>query len=176
MAEDDPDRRKFLKVTTCALGAGAGIALALPTLRLIAAPAGATTVTGPSEPLDLGPIDRFRVGAEPKKVEIIAPIVKDGWTAARNVVLGAAFIRRPTGDKVLALSAVCPHLGCAVGWDSTAKNFLCPCHDSRFEADGPRMTGPAERGLDPLPVTVQDGRLQLTWLRYRMGTSSREPV
>jgi len=176
MAADDPDRRSFLKVTTCALGASAGVALVVPALRLVAAPAGATTVTGPSEPFDLGLVERFRVGAEPRKVEVIAPMVKDAWTAARNVVLGAAFIRRTGPDKIEALSAVCPHLGCAVGWDPAAKNFLCPCHDSRFQPDGARMTGPAERGLDPLPVSVVDGRLQLTWVRYRAGSSSREPV
>ena len=176
MAEDDPDRRKFLGVATCAVGGAAALAVGIPVLRLVASSAGATTVTGPSEALDLGPIDRFKVGAEPRKVEIIAPVVKDAWTAARNVVLGAAFLRRPTADKVIALSAVCPHLGCAVGWDMAQKNFLCPCHDSRFEADGPKMGGPAERGLDPLPVDVKDGRLQLTWVRFKMGTSSREPM
>ena len=174
MAED-PDRRKFLKVTTCALGAGAGLALVVPTLRLIAAPAGAITVTGPSAPLDLGPVDRLRLGAEPRKVEVIAPMVKDAWTAARDVVLGAAYLTR-TGDKIEALSAVCPHLGCAIGWDSAAKNYLCPCHDSTFSVAGERKTGPSERGLDPLPVTVVDGRLQLTWVRYRAGGSSRETV
>ncbi len=175
MAADDPDRRTFLKVSTCALGAGAGLALVIPTLRLIAAPTTATTVTGPSEPLDLGLVDRLRLGAEPRKVEVIAPIVKDAWTAARNVVLGAAYLTR-TGDKIEALSAVCPHLGCAIGWDPAAKNFLCPCHDSTFAPTGERRSGPVERGLDPLPVTVKDGRLQLTWVRYRAGGSSREPV
>lgn len=176
MAADDLDRRKFLKVTTCALGAGVGVAFVVPTLQLVAAPAGTTTVSGPSEPLDLGLIDRFRVGAEPRKVEVIAPVVQDAWNAARNVVLGAAYIRRTAPDKIEALSAVCPHLGCAIGWDPDAKNYLCPCHDSRFQQDGARMSGPSERGLDPLPVTVVDGRLRLTWVRYRAGTSTREPV
>ena len=177
MAADDPDRRKFLKVSTCALGAGAGLALVIPTLRLIAAPGSATTVTGPSEPLDLGLLSRFRFGAEPMKVEVIAPIVKDAWTAAHNVVLGAAYLMKTPGSDIpTALSAVCPHLGCAIGWDGTAKNYLCPCHDSTFGIDGARKTGPAERGLDPLPVAVKEGRLQLTWVRYRAGGSSREPV
>ena len=176
MADDDPDRRKFLGVATCAVGGAAALAVGIPVLRLFVAPVSATTVTGPSEPLDLGLLDRFRVGAEPRKVEIIAPVVKDAWTAARNVVLGAAFLRRPTADKVIALSAVCPHLGCAVGWDAAAKNFLCPCHDSRFEADGPRIGGPAERGLDPLSFEVVDGRLKFTWVRYKLGRTDREPV
>src|SRR3954471_2126560 len=104
MASDDPpDRRKFLSITTCAVGGIAGLGVIVPTLRLMLAPGGTTTVTGPSAPLDLGPIDRFRVGTEPRKVEVIAPIVKDAWTASKNVVLGAAFIRRPSADKVIAL-------------------------------------------------------------------------
>lgn len=147
-----------------------------PALRLFVDPAGATTVTTPSAPLDLGSIERFKVGAEPFKVDVIAPVVKDAWTSARNVVLGAAYVRRTAPDKIEALSAVCPHLGCAVGWDPVAKNFLCPCHDSRFDVGGERLHGPVERGLDPLPVTVLEGRLQLTWVRYRMGSASREPV
>jgi len=48
---------------------------------------------------------------------VIAPMVKDAWMASRNVVLGAAWVRRTAPDKIVALSAVCPHLGCAVGWD-----------------------------------------------------------
>lgn len=172
---DDPDRRKFLKVATCALGGGVGLVVAAPALRLLVDPAGKTTVTTPREPLDLGMIDRFRVGAEPRRVEIVAPVVKDAWNSARNVVLGAAFVRRTADTKVEALSSVCPHLGCAVGWDQGAGNFLCPCHDSRFAVGGDRISGPAERGLDPLPVTLtKDGRLQLVWKRFKLDTPSRE--
>lgn len=176
MADDAPDRRKFLKVATCALGGSVGLVVAAPALRLLADPAGKTTVTTPTEPIDLGSVERFRVGAEPRKVEVIAPLVKDAWTSSQNLVLGAAFIRRTSPDKIEALSAVCPHLGCAVGWDGAAGNFLCPCHDSRFAVDGDKLTGPSERGLDPLVVAVKDGRLQLTWVRYRAGITSREPA
>ena len=172
---DDPDRRKFLKVATCALGGGVGLVVAAPALRLLVDPAGKTTVTTPREPLDLGMIDRFRVGAEPRRVEIVAPVVKDAWNSARNVVLGAAFVRRTADTKVEALSSVCPHLGCAVGWDQGAGNFLCPCHDSRFAVEGAKISGPSERGLDPLPVTLtKDGRLQLVWKRFKLDTPSRE--
>lgn len=174
MADNDPDRRKFLKVATCALGGGVGLVAAVPVLRFVIDPATKTTVTTPSEPLDLGNVDRFRVGAPPRRVEVIAPLVKDGWTSARDVVLGAAWIRRTEPTKIEALSAVCPHLGCAIGWEG--KDFLCPCHDSRFSINGEKMSGPSERGLDPLPVQIKDGRLQLTWVRYKTGSSSREPA
>ncbi|MGE3547358.1 MAG: ubiquinol-cytochrome c reductase iron-sulfur subunit, partial [Kofleriaceae bacterium] len=144
--------------------------------RLLGSPAGDVTVTSPRDPLDLGPVERFTVGPAPRRVEVVAPMLKDGWTSARNVVLGAAWVRRTAPQKVDAFSAVCPHLGCAVGWDAGAGNYLCPCHDSRFAAAGDRLTGPSERGLDPLPVQIKDGRLQLTWVRYRPGRATREPV
>jgi menaquinol-cytochrome c reductase iron-sulfur subunit len=172
----DEDRRKFLKVATCAIGGGVGLVVAAPVLTLLVDPASKVTVTTPTTPLDLGLAEEFRVGAEPRKVDVVAPIVKDAWMAARNVVLGAAWIRRTAPDRLVALSAVCPHLGCAVGWDAGAGNFLCPCHDSRFSVAGDKLTGPSERGLDELPLKVVDGRLQLTWIRYKTGQPAREPA
>jgi len=174
MSSSDPDRRQFLKVATCAVGGGAGLVVAAPVIGLVVGPAGETTVTAPTAPLDLGPADRFRVGAPPTKVDVIAPLVKDGWTSARDVVLGAAYVRRTSPTTVEALSAVCPHLGCAIGFDG--KTFLCPCHDSRFDVTGARETGPSERGLDPLPIQLVGGRLSLTWVRYKPGQAIREPV
>jgi menaquinol-cytochrome c reductase iron-sulfur subunit len=172
----DEDRRKFLKVATCALGGGVGLVVAAPVLTLLGDPARKVTVTMPTAPLDIGSAEQFRVGGEPRRVDVIAPIVKDGWMAARNVVLGAAWIRRTAPETLVALSAVCPHLGCAVGWDTAAGNFLCPCHDSRFSVEGQRLGGPSERGLDELPLKLVDGRLQLTWVRYKAGQTTREPA
>lgn len=172
----DDDRRKFLKVATCAIGGGVGLAVAGPALTLLASPAGKTTVTTPTTPLDLGLAEQFRAGAEPRKVDIIAPVIKDAWTSARNVVLGAAWIRRTAPDKLVALSAVCPHLGCGIGWDAAAGNFLCPCHDSRFSPEGDKLTGPSERRMDALPLEIKDGRVQLTWIRYKLGLPTPEPA
>src|SRR5262245_39971826 len=107
---DDPDRRKFLTLATCALGGGFGLVVVAPPLRLLADPAGKKTVTTPTEPLDVGHADRFVAGALPTRVDVIAPVVKDGWVAARNVVLGAAWIRRtgPKLEDIDARSAICP--------------------------------------------------------------------
>lgn len=172
----DEDRRKFLKVATCAIGGGVGIALAAPALALLSDPAGKVTVTLPSAPLDIGLLERFQVGAEPSRVDVVAPQIRDAWASARDVVLGAAWIRRTAPDKIVALSAVCPHLGCGVSWDAAAGNFLCPCHDSRFGVGGERIKGPSERGLDELPLQVVEGRLQLSWVRYKLGQANREPA
>lgn len=170
---DAPDRRKFLKFATCGLGAGLGAAVGLPALSLAITPAGRKTVTTPNEPIDLG--DPGRIGAEWQRLDVIAPSIRDAWVASQNVVLGGAFVRR-RGDKLEALSSVCPHLGCTVGWQADTKNFFCACHESAFGENGEKGTGPAARGLDPLPIAVKDGRLQLTWVRYKLDTSSREPA
>jgi Rieske Fe-S protein len=169
---DGPDRRRFLKLATCGLGAGIGAAVGLPALSLVVQPAGRETVTSPTEPIDLG--DPGRLGADWRRMDVIAPVVRDGWVSAQNVVLGAAFLRKR--DTIEAVSAVCPHLGCAVGWQSDKKHFLCACHDSVFGENGDKGSGPAARGLDPLPVAVKDGRLQLTWVRYKLDTKNREPA
>jgi glycine/D-amino acid oxidase-like deaminating enzyme/nitrite reductase/ring-hydroxylating ferredoxin subunit len=48
-------------------------------------------------------------------------------------------------------SAVCPHMGCVVRWNSLEGCFDCPCHGSQFAAaDGEALNGPAVSGLAPL--------------------------
>lgn len=64
----------------------------------------------------------------------------------------------------VALSSVCPHLGCQVHWEAQHDRFFCPCHNGVFDPAG-RATGgpPAEAGqsLTRYPLEVRDGALFL---------------
>jgi cytochrome b6-f complex iron-sulfur subunit len=50
-------------------------------------------------------------------------------------------------DKLIAVNSTCTHKGCAVAWKTTTKEFVCPCHNSKFMADGSVKAGPAQRPL-----------------------------
>jgi glycine/D-amino acid oxidase-like deaminating enzyme/nitrite reductase/ring-hydroxylating ferredoxin subunit len=58
----------------------------------------------------------------------------------------AAF--RDEAGRVHAVSAVCTHMGCILGWNETDRTWDCPCHGSRFELSGEVLHGPAVRPLD----------------------------
>jgi Rieske Fe-S protein len=169
-----PDRRRFLKVATCALGGGVGIVVAAPAVSYLLHPVGRRTVTAAAEPIDA--IAVASLGTQPIRVPLVARTVRDAWSASTNVPLGAAWIRRDERGEVHALSSVCPHLGCAVAFEPGASEFRCPCHDSAFAVNGERRRGPSERGLDPLPLKVENGRVMITWVRFRAGGAGREPA
>jgi len=163
-----------LKIATCALGGGIGATVAVPAIRYILYPVGAQTVTSGDEPIDVLAESRVRAGAPPMRVGLVARAERDAWGTVEHVPLGSAWLLRGKDGAVQAFSAVCPHLGCAIGFDAGGNVFRCPCHDSSFALSGERLGGPTERGMDPLPLEVKDGRIRITWVRYRVGGSARE--
>jgi len=85
-----------------------------------------------------------------------------GWALTKQE--HQVYVLPNKGNQVL--SAICPHEGCEVAWEQDSRRFSCPCHESYFAADGARLTGPARRGLDPLPTRVQDGKLQVQFQSF----------
>ena len=53
--------------------------------------------------------------------------------------------RAGTGDKWVNVK--CPHLGCELSWNPDEKTWDCPCHGSRFDADGRLLSGPAQKDI-----------------------------
>jgi cytochrome b6-f complex iron-sulfur subunit len=61
-----------------------------------------------------------------------------------------------TDEGVKALYKVCTHLGCLYKWVDTNSRFECPCHGSKFQADGTYIEGPAPRNLDQFAMSAVD--------------------
>jgi glycine/D-amino acid oxidase-like deaminating enzyme/nitrite reductase/ring-hydroxylating ferredoxin subunit len=59
-------------------------------------------------------------------------------------------IYRDEDGVVHRMSAVCPHLGCIVTWNTNEKTWDCPCHGSRYDSTGRVINGPANRDLEAI--------------------------
>jgi cytochrome b6-f complex iron-sulfur subunit len=63
-----------------------------------------------------------------------------------------------TGTKIVALSSICTHQGCTVGYNPATGDLECPCHGSVFSLTGSVINGPANTPLHSYPVSV-DGKI-----------------
>ena len=61
-------------------------------------------------------------------------------------------VHRDDDGNLAAVSARCTHLGCLVGWNRADRTWECPCHGSRFAADGSLLEGPATKPLPARPL------------------------
>jgi len=65
-------------------------------------------------------------------------------------------------EDFIALSDICPHLGCRVQWQPHEDRFFCPCHNGVFNPQGVATGGPpADDGqsLASYPLKVEGGML-----------------
>ena len=73
--------------------------------------------------------------------------LKPGEGAIMREGVSKIAVHRDRDGRVHKLSAVCPHLGCVVAWNSTEQTWDCPCHGSRYSAEGRVYQGPANSDL-----------------------------
>ncbi len=141
----DPKKQKFLSNVTN-LAMFAGLAAAYGTLAAIMA-----RFLYPSRPSprgwmfvsSLGRFDRgeSRLFRTPSGASVNITRQGDGTTA----------------EDFVALSSVCPHLGCQVHWEPQNDRYFCPCHNGVFSPDGVATAGPpadAGQSLLEYPLKV----------------------
>jgi len=79
--------------------------------------------------------------------------IKPGSGAIVRDGLSKLAVYRDSKGNLHRRSAVCPHLGCIVAWNTTESSWDCPCHGSRFDPEGHVLNGPAVSSLAPVEDT-----------------------
>jgi menaquinol-cytochrome c reductase iron-sulfur subunit len=165
MSEKDQgvSRRQFLNYTLMGVGGFLVAAPVIPMLRFAIDPA-----LQPEKEQDLvavGDISQF--GPEPKRVDFQLDVV-DGW--AEYPISMSAWVT-VEGEKILALSPICKHLGCTVEWNSREEfpnQYFCPCHNGLYTKDGVNVPNtPPPKPLDVYYHEVKEGTLYLGKARPR---------
>ena len=145
-----PDRRSWLRSVSTVLMAGS-LAAAYGTLAAFLGRFLYPARRRPSASLFVCEVARLQPG------ESLLYRTPDG--------AGVTVARKGTGTGAadfVALSSVCPHLGCQVHWEGHNDRFFCPCHNGVFDPDGRPLSGPpAEAGqsLGRYPLAVKNGLL-----------------
>jgi Rieske Fe-S protein len=65
---------------------------------------------------------------------------------------------RTGNGELIALDARCTHMGCLVRWNRADQSWDCPCHGSRFTAEGAVLGGPAEQALERVSLAYGPGQ------------------
>lgn len=103
-------------------------------------------------------LPRFRAGEFGGDFFMPASIIPPQGSAPQDNPQGRFWLTN-TEVGFMALYKVCTHLGCLFKWVGTNNRFECPCHGSKFQANGLYIEGPAPRSLDRFEVTLvlEDG-------------------
>jgi Rieske Fe-S protein len=169
----DAGRRRFLTIGIGGLGSALVAATLGPAVVTVAYPLRHATTSGTGGFVPVGRADGFAEGV-PRKVELFSDVV-DAYNRFEHQKVGSAWIVRHAGTLV-ALSTVCPHLGCAIDWSARDRCFACPCHRSSFGLDGKRRSGPSPRDMDRLALHLTDHRVEVLHQRFRQGIVAKVPV
>jgi menaquinol-cytochrome c reductase iron-sulfur subunit len=148
-------RREFVALTTAAVGALIGAIIGLPAIAYLIEPALKAASTDAWIPL--GKLDSFPMGTPTLATFTRSKV--NGWE--KSTASYGVFVLRKSETEVVVFSNVCTHLSCHVNWNAEAQQFICPCHDGRFNINGQVIKDPPPRPLDTFQTKVEAGTLSI---------------
>ncbi len=164
-------RRSFLGALVAIGTSGIGLLLSVPLGRFALHPLWrATTEVLRS---DVGTAGEFADITTPVKA-LITVEQRDGWRKVLSTK--PVYVARGDDGRLRVLSSVCPHLGCTIMWSEPRGQFVCPCHNGVFAADGTLVSGPPPRGMDELDSTIEQGVLKVRYQYFRQLVPTKEVI
>ncbi|WP_165233972.1 ubiquinol-cytochrome c reductase iron-sulfur subunit [Aquisphaera insulae] len=179
-------RRDLYRLGNVILGGAIKLAVAVPALAFIASPlrkkaAGQGGAAAAGEPMEtLATLSQLKVG-QPQSFPIIRDRT-DAWVTYPSEPVGSVWLlRQPEGAKpeVVAFSAECPHLGCAINLTPDGSEFLCPCHTSAFDLEGKQKNQVPPRPMDRLDVELTadpDPKVKVRFQKFRTLAEEKIPL
>lgn len=139
-------RRHFLQILVGFFGTLWGILALYPIFRYLRPSAdlvpqtNVTSVTlGDARSIPVGQGQNFQFGSVPGIITHTAP------------------------NAFHAFNATCTHLGCTVQYRADIQRIWCACHGGQYDPEtGQVLAGPPPRPLEPLKVTLQDGKIMVS--------------
>jgi menaquinol-cytochrome c reductase iron-sulfur subunit len=172
------NRRNVLRLATLALRSLIGVVLAVPAVAYIVTPLRKRGRESSFVPL--ARISQLEVGV-PRSFAIIEAR-HDAWVKYPPEPVGSVWLVRQkagTTPAVVAFSAECPHLGCAVNLAPDGRAFACPCHASSFDLEGKPSNQVPPRPLDRLEVEITeaaDPEVRVKFQRFRAQIEEKIPL
>jgi menaquinol-cytochrome c reductase iron-sulfur subunit len=174
-------RRDFYRYGSIVLDGLIKLVIAVPAVAFLVSPLREKRQdAGENDFETLTSLSQLTVGV-PRSFAIIKDRT-DAWVRYPSEPVGSAWlIRQPAGAKpeVIAYSAECPHLGCAINLAADGKSFLCPCHASAFDFEGQRQNDVPPRPMDRLDVELTadpDPKVRVKFQQFRTLAEERIPL
>jgi cytochrome b6-f complex iron-sulfur subunit len=149
-------RKEFLtQITIGGLAIGASSAL----VTLLESCSNPTEPQGTSLPTTPGTTNGNKVTVD---ISAGSSLVQNGYAIVQYTG-GSILVAHLDDGSYHAMTSVCTHQGCAIDqYNAGSKEFICPCHGSRFNTSGGVTNGPASTALKQYATSVSGNQLTIT--------------
>jgi menaquinol-cytochrome c reductase iron-sulfur subunit len=149
------NRRDFVKVVVGFLGTVMGAIIGLPAIGYLISPA--TKVSKSDAWIPLGSLEDYPTGV-PTPFSFTRSKI-NGWEKTVNSY--GVYVLKTGETEATVFSNMCTHLSCRVTWHEGDQEYVCPCHDGRFDGSGKVSGGPPPEPLFEYETKLEEGILHI---------------